>query len=123
MPIATGGVPDSGHPIFLWVNTMLGDVKHALWHVPYIALKTPAALAFRDLLLVESPLRFGCFSTAVHCRGVPHAADELSPRNLGCVLSGIKRLVVPKSTDTMAGFANPFCEISDACGLSACRPG
>jgi hypothetical protein len=33
-----GGVPDLGHPIFWWVNTMLGNVKNAL-HGTYHALR------------------------------------------------------------------------------------
>ena len=33
-----GGVPDLGHPIFTWVNTMLGNVKNAL-HGTYHALR------------------------------------------------------------------------------------
>lgn len=38
-PIVTGGgVPDLGHPIFWWVNTVLGNVKNAL-HGTYHALR------------------------------------------------------------------------------------
>ena len=38
-PIVTGGgVPDLGHPIFWWVNTVLGNVKSAL-HGTYHALR------------------------------------------------------------------------------------
>jgi hypothetical protein len=38
-PIVTGGgVPDLGHPIFWWVNTMLGNVKKSL-HGTYHALR------------------------------------------------------------------------------------
>ncbi len=33
-----GGVPDLGHPIFWWVNTMLGNVKNAM-HGTYQALR------------------------------------------------------------------------------------
>jgi len=33
-----GGVPDQGHPVFWWINTMLGNVKNAL-HGTYHALR------------------------------------------------------------------------------------
>jgi len=36
--VTGGGVPDLGHPIFAWVNTMLGNVKNAM-HGTYHALR------------------------------------------------------------------------------------
>lgn len=33
-----GGVPSEGHPIFVWINTLLGNVKNAL-HGTYHALR------------------------------------------------------------------------------------
>jgi len=37
--VTGGGVPDLGHPIFWWVNTMLGNVKNAM-HGTYHALRS-----------------------------------------------------------------------------------
>ena len=38
-PIPTGGgAPSEGHPIFWWINTMLGNVKNAM-HGTYHALR------------------------------------------------------------------------------------
>ena len=52
-----GGVPDLGHPIFTWVNTMLGNVKNAMHGTYHAASEVPAALFVRVLLpLCPSPL-------------------------------------------------------------------
>ena len=85
-----GGVPDLGHPIFGWVNTMLGNVKNAMHGTYHAAPKVPAALSFRVLLSVQSSLRLGHPRTAAHRRCSEDAAAQLSTRNLGCVIWGIR---------------------------------
>ncbi len=90
--IATGGgVPDLGHPIFWWVNTMLGNVKNAL-HGTYHALCPKYLQRYLSEFCYRFNRRFDLarFGTASHCRCGAHAADELSPRNLGCVIWEIR---------------------------------
>lgn len=87
VPLVTGGGPPSkGHPIFWWVNTVLGNIKNAL-HGTYHALR-PKYLSgiCPSLRPLQPSFRPGRARTPAYCRGSSYATPELSQlrmRDLG----------------------------------------
>jgi len=73
------------------VNTMLGNVKNAL-HGTYHALRPKYLQCHLSEFCYRFNRRFDLArpGAAPHHRRGAHAAAELSPRNVGCVIWGIR---------------------------------